>query len=244
MTSRALSLRGRHFGVLLVLALAGAAGCASSASGPPPNDALDTVEAAQLFHFGNQLAASGDSIRAEQYLAAAMTRGYPEAEVIPRLMEVCVQASRLSAALSYAEPYLDRHEDEWPLRMLVATLQMSLQQASTAHTNLERVIEQVPDEPEPHYLMGVLLRDWGPEVAASAEGTSNAHFTRYIELAPDGRHVREARMSIEGRYVRPEGEPARTERSVIETTDAPAPPSGPTRIAPGAPIPDDTTAAP
>jgi hypothetical protein len=215
-------------------------GCgASAAEAPPPGDALDTIEAAQLFHFGNQLAESGDSIRAEQYLSAAMARGYPEGEVIPRLMEVCVQASRLSAALSYAEPYLDRHEREWPLRMLVATIQMSLNHTSTARVNLERVLEQVPDEPEPHYLMGVLLRDRLSERAAS-----NEHFARYIELAPDGRHVSEARLSIEGRFTRPtdhsdgaprrepsDGAPGGDGAEGSDETDAPA---GPTRLPAGA----------
>lgn len=193
-------------------------GCGAAAvEAPPPGDALEQIEAAQLFHLGSELGERGDSIRAEQYLAAAMERGYPEAEVIPRLMEVCIGASRLSAALGYAEPYLARHDDDWALRLLVATLQMTLQQAEAARGNLERVIAERPEEASSHYLLGVLLRD-----RYGAGDEANVHFARYVELAPAGPHVREAQLSIEGRYVPP---PVPADA----TGDADAP-SGPTRM--------------
>ena len=217
-------------GVLsIVIATAGCGG--ASARTPPPGDALDQIEAAQLFRYGNALAAGGDSIRAEQYLSAAIERGYPEAEVIPRLLEVCISASRISAALGYAEPYLDRHQEEWPLRLLVASLQMSLNQNGTARANLERVLETVPDEPEPHYLMGVLLRDRYTDPEAS-----NREFVRYLELSPEGNHAGEARLSIAGRYQPPtEAAPDPAPRAPSPTTptetETPAP-SGPTRLPP------------
>lgn len=218
---------------LLVAALFATLGCGGARpAGPPPGDALDQIEAAQLFRYGNALAESGDSIRAEQYLSAAMERGYPAAEVIPRLLDVCIRASRLSAALSYAEPYLERHQEEWPLRLLVASLQMSLNQNNTARTNLERVLETVPDEPEPHYLMGVLLRDRFSDTEAS-----NVEFRRYLDLSPRGNHAGEARLSIEGRYVAPtDPTPAPAASSSSSSSGAsPEPaadpePSGPIRL--------------
>lgn len=186
------------------------AGCgAARGDRPPPGDALDQVEASQLFHLGNELAERGDSIRAEQYLSAAMSRGYPEVEVMPRLMEVCIGASRLSAALGYAEPYLRRHEDDWSLRLLVATIQMTLNQVEPARTNLERVVMEQPDEAAAHYLLGVLLRDRLVE-----NDEANVHFARYLELDPRGAHAREAQLSIAGEY--------RRERSHEEVEDEPA----------------------
>jgi tetratricopeptide (TPR) repeat protein len=196
-------------------------GCgAAAAEAPPAGDALEQIEAAQLFHLGSELGERGDSIRAEQYLAAAMERGYPEAEVIPRLMEVCIGASRLSAALGYAEPYLARHDSDWALRLLVATLQMTLQQAEAARGNLERVIADRPEEASSHYLLGVLLRD---RYASTIE--ANDHFARYLELAPEGPHAREARLSLDGRYV-PPAAPA----EAAPHDEPPAPPPGPTRM--------------
>lgn len=203
------------------------AGCGAARSdAPPPGDALDQIEAAQLFHLGNELAERGDSIRAEQYLSAAMARGYPEAEVIPRLMDVCIGASRLSAALGYAEPYLTHHDEDWALRLLVATLQMSLHQNEPARGNLERVLADRPDEASAHYLLGVLLRD---RFAATTD--ANVHFSRYLELDPGGRHAGEARLSIDGRYVPPAApsEPAEEPPPDAEAGDAP---SGPVRLPP------------
>lgn len=227
---------------MLSVGLAASVGCGGTrANAPPPGDALDQIEAVQLFNAGNALAARGDSIRAEQYLSAALERGYPAAEVIPRLLEVCIRASRISAALGYAEPYLEQHQEEWPLRLLIASLQMSLNHNGTARSNLERVIEMVPEEPEPHYLMGVLLRDRYVDPEAS-----NVEFTRYLELAPSGNHAGEARLSIAGRYVPPtESAPEPAAPSAAssdgerEAATESEPPSGPTRLPPhGADDPD------
>ncbi len=228
------SPRAQHALIVVAVLAAGPfiaslAGCGARQSGPPPGDALDQIEAAQLFRYGNMLAESGDSIRAEQYLSAAMERGYPDTEVLPRLLEVCISASRLSAALSYAEPYLERHQEEWPLRLLVASLQMSLNQNALARTNIERVLETVPDEAEPHYLMGVLLRDRYTDTDAS-----NAEFRRYLELAPGGNHAGEARLSIEGRYVaarEASATPSAPEVPAREPESEPAP-AGPVRLPP------------
>lgn len=224
-----MSARRPALGLVLALSLGPWAGCgAARTDAPPPGDALDQIEAAQLFHLGNELAERGDSIRAEQYLSAAMARGYPDAEVIPRLMDVCIGASRLSAALGYAEPYLTQHDDDWALRLLVATLQMSLHQNEPARGNLERVLADRPDEAAAHYLLGVLLRD---RFAATTD--ANVHFSRYLELDPAGRHAGEARMSIDGRYVPPaEAAAPPTETEGAEASDAEASAPGPVHLPP------------
>jgi predicted Zn-dependent protease len=164
-------------------------GCgASAARRPPPPDPLDTISAEELFSRGVRLGQAGDFIRAEQYIAAAIDRGFSEDEAMPALMAACVQASRLSAALGYAEPYLARHPGAWSLRLLVASIHMGLAQPERARDELTRVLRDAPEEPpEAHYFLGVLHRD-----ALADAAVSQQHFRRYLELAPQGSHRDEA----------------------------------------------------
>jgi hypothetical protein len=125
----------------------------------PISDPLDDQNAQQLFDAGVRIASQGDYIRAEQYLTAARDHGYPEDLVLPMLMEVCVHSSRYSAAVGYAEPYIETHPDDWRLRLLLASIQTGLGNAAAARLSLEHVVAEAPDEALPHYMLGVLLRD-------------------------------------------------------------------------------------
>lgn len=182
---------------LLALSLLALAGCgAASSDAPRPENAspdpLDSVSAEELYRRGVMLVRAGDSVRAEQYLVAAIDRGFPEEAAMPALMHACVQSSRLSAALSYAKPFLARHPTQWPLRLLVATLHMGLEQPAKAREELVRVLRDAPEEPpEAHYFLGVLLRDELDDPEGSRE-----HFRRYLALAPDGRHREEALAAL------------------------------------------------
>ena len=151
-------------------------------------DPLESIDNNELLRRGIYLANQGDYVRAEQYLAAARSRGTPDEQIIPTLMEVCVRSSRLSAALGYAEPYLVQHPTDWSLRILVASIQLGLGHTREARNHLERVFLDAPSEPaEAHYLLGVTLVDSGQQEEAVA------HFQRYVELAPEGTHVDEVR---------------------------------------------------
>lgn len=157
----------------------------------PPADPVQDVSGEDLFAQGVAMAERGDLVRAEQYLAAAMDRGYPEDRAMPLLLRVLVSASRLRVALEYAEPYLARHPEAWPLRYLVGSIHLAMGDAAGARRELERVVETAPEEPEPHYLLAVVLRDeMGDPVAAEAR------FRRYLELAPEGTHASEARDAL------------------------------------------------
>ncbi|MDH5491710.1 MAG: tetratricopeptide repeat protein [Myxococcales bacterium] len=136
------------------------------------------------------MAGRGDMVRAEQYLSAAMERGYPEDRVVPQLIRVCVASSRISAALSYAEPYLAAHPTQWRLRYLVATLHLGLRRIPEAVADLEAVIGQRPEDPTAHYTLGIILRDHIGDGHGARE-----HFSRYLELAPEGAHAEEARSA-------------------------------------------------
>jgi tetratricopeptide (TPR) repeat protein len=176
---------------LLVLALLCA--CAEATPKPTgtPGDPLKTVPAAELFRRGIALGNAGDLIRAEQYLAASIERGYPAEKALPALLRVCLASSRLRAALVHAEPYLAEHPDAWSLRYLVASIHLGIGNMEEARSSLERVIADAPDQPDAYYLLGVVLRDGVGDRPAAAR-----RFERYLELAPSGQHVSEARAAL------------------------------------------------
>lgn len=169
-----------------------AAGCGSASaevhttSAATARDPLDSITAEELLRRGEVLAEHGDFVRAEQYLLAARSRGVDETRVIPPLMQVCVRASRLSAAIGYAEPYLERHPGEWPLRILVASIHLGLGHLAEARAHLERALRDGRPEPaEAHYLLGIVLREQVEDAEA------RRHFERYLALEPRGVHAEE-----------------------------------------------------
>ncbi len=201
--------------VAALLLLAGCGHDAPEVREPPPADPVSEIAPEELFAQGVVLAQRGDLIRAEQYLAASMERGHPEDEVMPVLLRVLVASSRLRVALQYAEPYLARNPGSWPLRYLVASMHLGMGESARARRELERVVEVAPDEAEPHFLLGVVLRDEARDPAAAAR-----EFERYLELAPDGAHAGEARealrrVDLPGPAPSPTG-PAESEGSAAE----------------------------
>lgn len=186
----------RHARLILLGSLAALAiGCGAAGEAPPAhpsNDPLDGISAEELYRRGVALGEVGDYIRAEQYINAAIERGYPEEEAMPALMQACVAASRLAAALQYAEPYLSRHPAHWSLRLLVASIHMGLAHHERARDELQQVLRDAPEEPPTaHYFLGVLFRDELADMDVARE-----HFRRYLALAPDGSHREEALMAL------------------------------------------------
>ncbi len=186
-----LSLAGLCLGGLAVGALASGCGGPSvevrtGAQSSTPSDPLDSVAVDELYRRGVVLAQHGDFVRAEQYLLAARGRGFDEARVIPALMEVCVRASRLSAAIGYAEPYLESHPGEWALRILIGSIHLGLGHLDAARAHLERALRDGSPEPaEAHYLLGIVLREQAELLEA------RRHFARYAALEPQGAHMEE-----------------------------------------------------
>lgn len=185
----------------LVLCLASGLACGASTTAPNARpampDPLADVEAEELYAHGAALAQQGDSMRAEQYIVAAVERGFSVEEALPLLIQVCVASDRLSSALSHAEPHLRQHPNRWPLRHVVGTLYLGLGRVDDAQRELERVVEQAPDAAMPRFHLGMLLyENRGDREAA------RPHLERYLELEPDGRHVAEARSVLRSRDVR------------------------------------------
>jgi len=204
----------------LMIGCGGTQAAASETSLPDP---LEDRTGQQLFDAGVRIAQQGDYIRAEQYLTAARDHGYPEQQVLPLLMEVCVHSSRYSAAVGYAEPYIEAHPEDWRLRLLLASIQTGLGNSAAARLSLEHVVAEAPDEPLPHYMLGVLLRD-----ALRDETGMRTEFERYLALAPDGQHSNEAREAL-GLLVGPTGPvPVRLQPDDVPppTTPPATPPDG------------------
>jgi tetratricopeptide (TPR) repeat protein len=149
-------------------------------------DPFAGIAAEQLFQQGEAMARSGDLLRAEEYLSAALQRGYAPELVLPLLLKVCLASSRLSAALTYAGPYLQQHPDDYHLRYLVAAVQLGMARHEEAARELRRVLSQHPDFAPAHYLMGVVLRDYAHDPVRATQ-----HFRQHQALDPDGLHSAE-----------------------------------------------------
>jgi tetratricopeptide (TPR) repeat protein len=172
---------------LLALALPSALGCRAQEPARSAAARVAPDDAQRSFERGKELALLGDSVRAEQYLAAALQRGHAPPETLRWLIGVCVNGSRLRAAIHYARPYLEAHPEAVRLRYVVATLYLGLGQPLPARELLLEIVERTPAWADPHYLLGVV--EWegfdDPQLAS-------AHFRAYLEREPEGPHAHSA----------------------------------------------------
>lgn len=173
----------------------GALGCSPAGSPPDKATVVTTFQKEQapdkLFAEGKALAALGDSVRAEQYLAAALAGGGDDKAITPLLVQVCVNDGRLRSAIEYAEPYVRKHPDDVRARYLLGTLYGGIGAFDRARAEYEAVIAAKPDTPEPHWALALLLRD-----DLNDQPNATIHFREYLRLAPTGAHADEARASI------------------------------------------------
>jgi tetratricopeptide (TPR) repeat protein len=172
---------------LALCLLAPCGGCATATASPATPAAQTSDNAASLFRLGLDQARRGDTLRAEQYFLAAQRAGQPAAEVLPRLLEVCVSSDRLRSALGYAEPYLRAHPEDFRLRHLVGSIHFGLGDAARAYRELQAVLSDAPSYAPSHYLLAVIA----DESFADLED-ARRHFQGYLALEPHGPHAAEA----------------------------------------------------
>src|SRR5688572_147891 len=170
----------------LVLSFCLAACGASGASAPQAPIAAREDAARALFERGLALIAEGDSVRAEQYLAASLREGHDWRQALPPLLRVCLTGSRLRAGLNYASPYLRAHPDELWLRYLVATVYLGLGQPLRAREQLHAIRGKAPYQGRAEYLLGQTEWEGFGNAAAAAE-----HFREYLRVEPNGASARE-----------------------------------------------------
>jgi tetratricopeptide (TPR) repeat protein len=169
-----------------------ALGCGHSATrlatiGSETSQRNDNAE--RLFQEGTEAAHSGDTLRAEQYLSMALEAGFDQHKLLPLLLRVCLQSSRLRSALDHAEPYLLQHPEDRTLRYLVATIHLSLGQIEEARLNLEELLRTDRRNADAHYLLGILEMRLAPSKAAD-------HLHMYLSLAPAGSRSAEAKSRL------------------------------------------------
>jgi tetratricopeptide (TPR) repeat protein len=147
---------------------------------------------ADLFARGTERSRVGDFVRAEQYVVAAMARGYAEGACVRELVHLCIASRRLRTALAYAEPYAARHPGDAPLELLLSAIHAALGEPEQARALLEGVLRSRPDHARARYFLGVLLRDSFGEPGAAA-----AELEAYLSAEPAGEHAAEVRRWLE-----------------------------------------------
>jgi Tfp pilus assembly protein PilF len=190
-----------------------AAGCASMTAGCSATTG-DAVEAQakvveretsvpNLVARGDTFASVGDMTRAEQYYATALAAGGDHAELVRKIIRVCVADRRYREAIVYAEDYLRKHPDDTAVRFALATLSLAVEDTDAARDALERVLTDSPSDADAHFAMATLLQGGEESDAAGAE----LHYRRYLELAPRGRSAAAARAALRaGSVGAPRGE--------------------------------------
>lgn len=180
--------------VATLAVLASVAGCATT----PAEKAQADIATMQretapdmLVERGKAFAAAGDSTRAEEYLSAALDHGADPHQVLPLLLDVCVQTGRYRSAALHAENQLRRHPDDVRTRFVLGTLYAALGDTKEAHGELARVVQAKPNEAKAHYALGVLARDNENDVVGA-----DKEFREYLRLDPRGEHAEEARASL------------------------------------------------
>ncbi|MEZ4254422.1 MAG: tetratricopeptide repeat protein [Polyangiales bacterium] len=158
----------------------------------PTADTLDSVDPQALYDTGMEFARFGDHIRAAQYLMLAWDRGYDPNKVVPKLIRMYTKASRFRDAIQTAERRLGQDPLDANLRLVLATLYLSVQEKRKAYAEASAAVRVLPDDPRAHYLMAILER----EANTNAEA-ARTHYARYLELAPAGPHANEARAFVE-----------------------------------------------
>ncbi|CAN5412705.1 hypothetical protein BH09MYX1_BH09MYX1_33130 [soil metagenome] len=169
--------------------------CSPANQAPDKSQVITTFQREQapdkLLAQGKALAALGDSVRAEEYLAAALAGGGDDKTIVPLLVQVCVNDGRIRSAIEYAEPYVAKHPEDVRARYLLGTLYNGIGAFDRARLEYETVISAVPDSPEPHWAFGLLLRD-----DLNDPTQAGVQFREYLRLSPTGVHADEARASL------------------------------------------------
>ena len=179
---------------LLVACVGLMAGChhVSPADRTSLNAELSNISGEELFRLGLWHATSGDLLRAEQYLVAARQRGHDARQVTYWLVRSCAAANRYQSALAHAQLYLRDHPQDWSLRLIAASVHEALGELARAQSELERIVQAVPQTPLPHYRLALLY-----QVRESQQHRARTHLEAYLALTPQGPHAAEARAVLD-----------------------------------------------
>jgi tetratricopeptide (TPR) repeat protein len=156
---------------------------------------LPRLQTEQLLAVAEVAERSGDDLRAQQYLLAALKTGTASAapeRVLPRLLQLYIRDGQYRLATETLRDHLRRHPQQHGLRLLLADLYAATQLSAAAVTEYERVLSAAPASPRAHFALGSLLHDVGGEPARA-----DLHLRAYLAYAPEGVHAEEARALLE-----------------------------------------------
>lgn len=145
----------------------------------------------KLLERGDAYAAVGDTTRAEQYFAAALSVGADPSLVTRRVIRVCVADQRYHVAVQYAENHLRHYPDDKQVRFALATLYAGLGEPGSARVHLEMLGESSPDDPDVHFALALLYRKDLHDLLRA-----DHHFRHYLRLAPRGPNAAQARANL------------------------------------------------
>lgn len=173
--------------LLLLLSLSGCMSQRQGPVGPPPADPISSVSGAELRAKGLAYARRGDLTRAQQYLSAAQEKGYDPKVIVPEIVKVCVAASRLRAALQFAEPYLERHPEDAGMHYVVGTIHFALGNLQLASTHLNGALQPSQIMIDAAYSLALIA------VQSSRPEEAREHLEHYLRVQPKGPFAKRAK---------------------------------------------------
>jgi Tfp pilus assembly protein PilF len=176
----------RPYFIITLLCLAGCAGTL-----PREQQQQEKLSNAQLLEVAHVLEQSGDTVRAEQYLHAALKQGADEAVLVPHLLRLYASDGQYRLAIEYGEHYLRRHPKHRAVRLFLAALYTAVGADTLAAQAYERVLIEEPNNAEAHFALASLLYESGRQRA-----NADTHFRAYLALDPQGDYAEEARSLL------------------------------------------------
>lgn len=144
-----------------------------------------------LLEKGRNYARLGQSVRAEQYLLAALRQGAEPRLVYPTLVETCVQSGRLQSALVHVQAAIALSPTDARLRQLAASLYLALGQQEQAGFEAARLAESVGSSDQTLYFLGDFY-----EFGKKDDRTAEAYYRKYLARLPEGSEAYWARSGI------------------------------------------------
>jgi tetratricopeptide (TPR) repeat protein len=170
----------------MVVVLAVLSGCAHGALGQGAETREPTAE--QFVQVAEAAEQMGDTLRAQQYLGAALRAGGDETRIMPKLLVLYIGDGQFRVAIEQCEHYLRRHPHDGKVRLLLSTLYTAVGDHEGAVAQYERVLDAAPGDAYAHFALASLLHEQG-----GASLRADEHFRAYLALAPEGEHAAEAR---------------------------------------------------
>jgi tetratricopeptide (TPR) repeat protein len=140
---------------------------------------------------GEQLEASGDYLRAEQYLAAALAAGAGDRAALPALLHACIAARHYRLGSEYADAALTRDPSNSRLRFMTAALFLAIGERGRAREQFELAASQLGGDADVQFAVAVFFRD-----EMSDPVSADPYFRKYLQVSPTGAHAGDARGSL------------------------------------------------